>query len=79
MTSYRALISVPISADSDERAQDVASGLASRLHNPGGSIAGHVELVTEVDPRAHLRGIRVVMEAPGFREQVPLAELPEIG
>jgi hypothetical protein len=67
MTTYRALISVPIAADSDSDAQDQADAFA-RMLTVAGVIAGHVELVAE---SAGMTPVRVVMEDDGFREQVP--------
>jgi len=79
MTFYRALISVPIVAGSDEAAQDAADAYAARLKLSGRSL-GHVEMVAEVDPGKPLTGARMVMEDPGFREQVPLVLIePEAG
>lgn len=66
MRHYRALISVPINAHSDEDAQDQAAGWADLISH------GHVELVTEVEP-GELAPLRLVDESPGFRNQIPLA------
>lgn len=66
MRHYRALISVPIQARSDDEAQDQAAGWADLIRH------GHVELVTEVEP-GELAPSRLVDESPGFRNQIPLA------
>lgn len=68
---YRALISVPIKADTDDEAEDFANLYATLLYHPGTNvIAGHVELVTEVHAPG-LTPVRVVHEDESFRGQIP--------
>lgn len=46
---YRALISIPVDADSDADALKIASEQADSVRHPGsGVVAGHLELVGEV-------------------------------
>ena len=45
MRYYRALISIPIQAESDDDAIRVAEERAASVHYPDGEAAGHVELV----------------------------------
>jgi hypothetical protein len=69
---YRALISVPITADDDENARKIANDYAGSLVHPGGGkvVAGHLELVGEL--RDHAMEIaRVVWADSGFRQQLP--------
>ena len=71
--SYRAFISVTIEANSDDEAEDKAADYARSLLRPGTTaIAGHVELLTEVD-QAGLAPKRSVYETRHFREQLPEA------
>lgn len=68
---YRALMSVPISAPTDQAAFDVAADYAASLMHPGGQvIAGHVELVGEVVEYG-LEIHRVVYEDSGLRTTLP--------
>ena len=71
MKYYRALISIPIQAESDDDAIRVANEHAASVHYPDGEVAGHIELVgkthgdlVEID--------RVVYSAPLFLRQLPL-------
>lgn len=70
MANYRALISVPISADSDEEARDIADDYAASLLDPTGEgVVGHTEVVGESED---LRSItRAVYVDPGFERQIP--------
>lgn len=71
MKSYRALISVPIQAENDEAAEELAAEHARSLLHPGSAvIAGHVERLAEVQPGGGLTSGRVVMEADGFWTQL---------
>ena len=47
MNYYRALISIPIQAESDDEAIRAAEERAASVHHPDGSVAGHVELIGE--------------------------------
>lgn len=68
---YRALVSVPISADSDDDAVRQGVEYAHSLHHPGGKgVAGHLELVGEVR-EGLMEIIRVVDEDPLFTKQLP--------
>jgi hypothetical protein len=71
MKQYRALISVPISAKSDEDAVRQGVDYAHSLCHPGSEvIAGHLELVGEV--REGLLGVlRVVDAEPQLLKQLP--------
>jgi hypothetical protein len=72
---YRAMISVPITADTDEAAEHQAAVYANSLAAPGSNvIVGHLELVTEVDGGLMSPPVRVVTEDPSFRRQVPLVQ-----
>ena len=58
---YRALISVPISADSDDGAVEQAYEFANSVTYPSGEVvAGHLEFVGEVQEGSVLEVIRVV-------------------
>jgi len=71
--SYRAFISVPIEANSDDEAEDKAADYArSLLHPATMAIAGHVELLIEVD-NSGLAPKRSVYETRHFRGQLPEA------
>ena len=63
---YRALISVPIEANTDDEAWSQAVDYANLLRKPNHVIRGHVELVTEVAD-----DVRRVWEDPGLRRQLP--------
>jgi hypothetical protein len=68
---YRALISVPITAENDNDADKQASTYARSLLHPGSTtIGGHLELLTEV-VHGSLKPRRVVHEDPGFPDQLP--------
>ena len=70
MKDYRALISIPIRAESDDDAIRLAEERAASVHHPDGSVAGHVELVGET--HAVLLEIdRVVFSDPLFLLQLP--------
>jgi hypothetical protein len=67
---YRALISMPITAENDDEALDRAGAYASSLLLPGGkTIGGHVERLAEVAPGS-LETKRVVIEEEGFMTQL---------
>jgi hypothetical protein len=67
---YRALISMPITAEDDEDALEQAHTYARSLLHPGGTtIGGHLERLTEV-PRGSLETRRVVTEDEGFMTQL---------
>jgi hypothetical protein len=66
---YRAFISMPITADTDDEALEVAGRHASSLMHPGSTaIGGHVELLTEVENS--YTPMRVVWEELKFRRQI---------
>jgi hypothetical protein len=68
---YRALISVPISASSDDEAVSKGVKLAHSVTHPGsGVVAGHLELVGEVR-EGLFEIVRVVDEDPLFTKQLP--------
>ena len=68
---YRAFISMPIAADNDEEALEIAGKHANSLLHPGSTtIGGHVELLTEVESNG-LAPERVVWEDVRFWEQIP--------
>jgi hypothetical protein len=68
--SYRAFISMPIAADSDEEALELAGRHANSLLHPGSTtIGGHVELLTEVE--GFYTPTRVVFEDVNFWDQIP--------
>jgi hypothetical protein len=67
---YRAFISMPIAADTDNEALDLAGRYANSLLHPGSTtIGGHVELLTEVEGK--YMPTRVVFEDVDFRDQIP--------
>jgi hypothetical protein len=68
---YRALISVPITADSDRDAVEQAVAYAhSLLHPDAQVVAGHLELVGEAGD-ALMQIVRVIDEDPLFTTQLP--------
>ena len=68
---YRALISIPISAETDDDAVSQGAEYAHSLLDPdGGVVIGHLEFVGEVD-KGQLAVRRVVDEEPEFRHQFP--------
>jgi hypothetical protein len=68
---YRALISVPISADDDEEAMRIAGEHALSLRRPGSEVVvGHVEMVATTEDGS-LAVRRVVFIDPGFNKQIP--------
>ena len=68
--SYRAFISMPIAADTDDEALKLAGRHASSLLHPGSTtIGGHMELLTEVEDG--YTPTRVVWEELRFRRQIP--------
>jgi hypothetical protein len=70
--SYRAFISMPIAADTDEEALDLAGRHANSLLHPGSTvIGGHVELLTEVASGGGYTPTRVVFEDQRFWDQIP--------
>lgn len=67
---YRAFISMPIAADTDDQALELAGRHASSLLHPGSTtIGGHVELLTEVEGK--YTPTRVVFEDIHFGDQIP--------
>ena len=69
---YRALISVPISATSDDDAIRQGVDHAHSLLHPGGKIvAGHLEFVGEVQEGSAMEIVRVVDQDPLFARQLP--------
>lgn len=70
MKSYRALISIPIEATSDDAAITVANEKAASVRHTGGVVAGHVELVGEVRDDL-LEMSRIVAADPAFLRQLP--------
>lgn len=70
MKQYRALISLPIQAASDDEAIDIANEQAASVRHPRGGVVGHVELVGEVRDD-HLEVSRVVSADPMFLRQLP--------
>lgn len=69
--SYRALISVPVTADDDDTAWSQAVEQAHSLIQPGSKIvAGHLELVGEVR-EGTMQIARVVTADPLFLRQLP--------
>jgi hypothetical protein len=69
MSHYRALLSIPIEANSDAAAVEAANEQATALQHPGGSVVGHVELVGEVGEDLEI--VRVVSSDPGLLRQLP--------
>jgi hypothetical protein len=68
--SYRAFISMPISAETDDEALEIAGRHANSLLHPGSTtIGGHVELLTEVE--GSYTPTRVVFEDLRFWDQIP--------
>lgn len=74
MRHYRAMISVPITAESDEAAEEATAWFADLFRSRGGPVLGHVELVTEVT-WGGMWPVRVIAELPGFRAQIPMMVL----
>jgi hypothetical protein len=69
---YRALISVPISADSDDGAVEQAYEFANSVMHPSSEVvAGHLEFVGEVQAGSVLEVTRVVEVDPQFAKQLP--------
>ena len=69
MTSYRAIISIPIETDNDDKAFALAVRHAHKLTHMG-IVIGHVESVGEVQPDGLLQVSRSVYEDPNFRKQI---------
>jgi hypothetical protein len=68
---YRALISIPITADNDAAARNQADKQAGEMRDADGtSSSGHVELVGEV-PENGLQIARVVHAEALFLRQLP--------
>jgi hypothetical protein len=67
---YRALISVPIVAETDDEASSLAIAQAHSLLHPGGGVAGHLEMLAEVQ-EGTLQMLRVVDADPGLLTQLP--------
>jgi hypothetical protein len=68
---YRALISMPITAENDNDADKQARAHARSLLHPGSTtIGGHLELLTEVS-YGGLEPMRVVYEDETFSAQLP--------
>lgn len=72
--SYRALISIPIAADDDGEAAEIAATAAHSLH-PGDGGSGHVELLGEVR-EGGFRIVRPIIGDPGLLRQLPPDWLP---
>ena len=70
MKNYRAIISVPVTAKTDDEALDIAVARAHSLMDSDGVVRGHLEFLGE----GELGVFRVVEEDPGFRQQVPRQE-----
>jgi hypothetical protein len=69
---YRALISVPVAAASDEQAYRIATQHAHSLLHPGRKvIAGHLEFLGEVAEGSLMEIARPVHEDPLFLKQLP--------
>ncbi len=70
MKDYRALISIPIQAESDDDAIRVAEEQAASVRHPDGEVAGHVELVGKT--HGYLLEVdRVVFTDALFLRQLP--------
>jgi hypothetical protein len=67
---YRALFSMPIEASSDADAMRLAGEQAHRLLHPGGGVAGHVEMLAEVQENG-MEMLRVVEADPWLLRQLP--------
>jgi hypothetical protein len=68
---YRAIISVPIAAEDDDRAYELAVEYAHSLHHPGGNVvAGHLELLGELE-EGGFQMARPVAGDPGFLRLPP--------
>jgi hypothetical protein len=69
---YRALISVPITADDDEQARTIGTEHAHSLVHPGDTnvVAGHLEFLGELVGDS-MEIARVVWADPAFRRQLP--------
>jgi hypothetical protein len=71
MAYYRALISVPITADSDDEATGIGDRYAMSLLGSGGSVVvGQLELLGEIREES-LEIIRVVHADPWLLRQLP--------
>jgi hypothetical protein len=70
MKHYRALLSIPIEANSDDDALTVANEHAASVRHPDGAIAGHVEVVGETR-NDQMEIIRVVNADPWLLRQLP--------
>ena len=70
MKDYRALISIPIQADSDDDAIRVAEERAASVHDPDGEVAAHVELVGKT------HGDLLEIDRLVFSDALFLSELP---
>ena len=68
MTTYRALLSIPVEADDDQQAIERANELATKLRI-NDVVLGHVEMVGEAGDGVSVR--RPVYIDPRFGEQVP--------
>ena len=67
---YRALISIPVAATTDDEATRLAVEQAHSLEHPGGGAAGHLEMLAEVQ-EGTLQMVRVVDADPGLLTQLP--------
>ncbi len=71
MKHYRALLSIPVEARSDDDAVRAADEHAASLLHPGGGAAvGHVEFVGEV-AEGQMEVTRVITADPLFLRQLP--------
>ena len=60
MPEYRALLSIPLHADTEKDAWDEAAAAADSLTWPGGCIRGHLELLADEN--------HILYEDPGLRD-----------
>jgi hypothetical protein len=70
MKQYRALLSVPVQANSDAEAMQIAETYANSLADASGAITGHVELVGEVR-EGQVEMVRVVSAESWLLRQLP--------
>jgi hypothetical protein len=64
---YRAIVSIPVEAENDDEAFEIAATRAHSLRHEGVAI-GHLESLGEVDPDGLLEIDRVAYETPDFRK-----------
>jgi hypothetical protein len=70
MPQYRALISIPLTADDDESARERAVTHAHSLKDDG-VVIGHLELLGEVGGTEGLLKITRVVQDSGLKRQLP--------